>query len=1282
MHVPLDGRLLVEASAGTGKTHAITTLILRLLLEQRLGIEQILAMTFTEAATADLRDRVRTRLVRALAVFEGSQDAAAADPELLELLDRSKDRDRDRGLLTVALQRVDEVAVFTIHGFCHRMLQLSAFDSGLAFDAELLRDTLPLRSQAVQDHWTRETAAESPLLVRVLSQHGALPSDCAALADIVARCPDLRLLTPVPPDSVRLDVRGFFEALREARMCWDRARVQDALLRHPGLNRNRYKTTSISAWCDRMELLFGATPAAPELFPSFDKFCPHMLRAALKSGHREPPRDSFFDACARVWLEHESFQRNAEQVVIGYKHRLAQRLRVELPAARQRAGLVAFDDMLLQLRHALQGAAGDGLAEAIRRRFPVALVDEFQDTDPLQWAIFDRVWRPGTLMLIGDPKQAIYSFRGADVFTYLAAARRLPMERRFTMGVNWRSDARLVRAVSALFARSAQPMLLSAIAFPEVRAAGEELGQPRQTFRPATDDAQAPLEILFVRRDKKSPRAEKSTVLLVRAIASEISTLLSSGASIGSRALQAGDIAVLSRSNKQAFDMQCALREVGVASVVLGDQSVFSEQRSEARELQLVLSAVAEPSSDAAVRAALCTELIGLSANVLALMRQDVPLAEGGGWQSWVQRFRYWHAVWTRRGFVQMFRALSTELEIEQRLLAMPDGERRVTNLRHLVELLHGAASTEHLGPAGLLHWLSTQRSAATTSNEASQLRLESDEQAVRLTTIHKSKGLEYPVVFCPFLWDGTLLKKGEQHQLLFHDPANQALSLQLLSGNEDKDRLAAMPAYRQLRRERLAESLRLLYVALTRARHRCFVVWGALRNHHSSALGYLLHGRASSPLEELSVEQLKAQLGALDDEQRLADIAQLVADSDGAVGLRELDLHQRQPLLPQQAEGHAALSCKQVARLIDRSWTVSSFSQLAAAVGPTEQSGASRSGANLREDESNRSEPSGADANSIDHSDGRDRDQHGTTATISLAHAGEPVTLLRFPRGAKAGNFFHDLFEHLDFTAGAEARAQLVGQKLRAHGYGVDEYRAIVCQALEEQLTTKLKSGRYGFCLRDIQPEQRLDELGFHVPIAAAHRRSAQPIGRQLELCFGPPADAAEGLLTRRELAAVFADHPSEALRPDYADRVARLGFSPLRGFLKGFIDLVFCQRGRWYLADYKSNHLGDVLSSYDEQQLTEAMAHSHYYLQYHLYVLALHRHLAARVRGYRYEKHFGGVFYLFIKGMRPPGGSAADGNGVFFERPPRRRIEALSALLDHPSRPPARSRPRRAGR
>ena len=494
------------------------------------------------------------------------------------------------------------------------------------------------------------------------------------------------------------------------------------------------------------------------------------------------------------------------------------------------------------------------------------------------------------------------------------------------------------------------------------------------------------------------------------------------------------------------------------------------------------------------------------------------------------------------------------------------------------------------------------------------------------------------------------------------------------------------MPAFQQLRRERMAESLRLLYVALTRARHRCFVVWGGLRNHRSSALGYLLHGREQSPFAELSIDPLCPQLPLLKDEQMLGDIEQLVVEADGTVGLRTLLLHDREAPRVQEPERGLTLSCRAVPRVVDRSWTVSSFSQLTASAAP-----ANHSASNHRLAHSSGADFSGADRNRIDHSEGRDRDQTGAAALVSPVEQGELVTLLHFPRGAKAGNFFHDLFEHLDFDASDSVREQLVRQKLSAHGYAADEHQAAICQGLREQLATKLKTGRGGFCLGDIGRGQRLDELGFHVPIATALRQSAKPIGRQLELCFGPPAGRQQGLLTRRELAGVFADHPSAELRSDYAERVARLGFAPLAGFLKGFIDLVFRKGGRWYLADYKSNHLGDVLSAYDSERLAEAMAHSHYYLQYHLYALALHRHLTARLPGYRYEKHFGGVYYLFIKGMKPSSRRAptvAAGRGVFFERPPLRRIEALSALLDHPppshplGHPPRQAQRRKARR
>jgi exodeoxyribonuclease V beta subunit len=1251
--VALAGRNLVEASAGTGKTHAITTLFVRLLLETKLAIDQILVVTFTIPATAELRGRIRSRLRQALLAFQRGE---SPDVQLAALVAAERKAGRDPAervpRLRHALQNVDEAAIFTIHGFCHRMLHDSAFDSDMEIDAELVTDLTALRDEVLCDYWAAELVDASRPLVRLLRDAKLEPTASRSLADKVTRNPTM----PVLPQSIETSEPScdpFNIAVERARKHWDSASISRLLSESKALSRRRYhREKQIPALIAAATDYFGgAPPDGPKDFGGLEKLtASYLADSTNKNFDGQQPHHPLFDACDALANEVEQYERAAKRHALAFKRHMVDYVRREIPRRKHDAGVLSFDDLLLRLEQALRGEAGQRLANNVRKRFPAALIDEFQDTDPVQYAIFDRIWSHGgverslhgsALYLIGDPKQAIYSFRGADVFAYMRAAADVRPAHRYTMGINWRSDPSLVDAVSTLFKRPEVPFLLQAIELPEVRARDGA----RDRLRLADDSQPASLQLLFVERaaeqeGKKKPAAQinkaVATEKLHHAIASDIADFLRSEPRIDGRRVQPGDIAVLTRSNVQAFSVQEGLRQLAVRSVVLGDQSVFEKEQPEARSLQIVLTAIAEPTHTAAVRAALTTVLIGKTANDLAAMEAVAETGQALGndsWDNWIARFRDWNALWSSRGFVQMFRAFMQTTKLRQRLLTMPDGERRVTNILHLMELLHTAAAALHLGPRGLLAWLAQQRSNAKSRPEAAQIRLESDAGAVTITTVHKSKGLEYPIVYCPFLWDGKLLFQDEQRELLFHDP-NDGNTLKL-----DLDPSAHPMHLARAGSEKLAESIRLLYVALTRAKHRCVVVWGAFKESETSALGYLLHPPPSAGGEP-SAADTGSHLSGLDDARLRADLDALAAQSAGKIAVRTLDLDRRGAALQPTERDELPLQARRGRKRIDRWWRTASFTQLAS----------QSSGTAVGDDE------------------GRDRDSHELDGPTRGGSGDRPISLSDFPRGAKAGNFFHELFEELDFAdlaSSSEPAAELIAQRLANYGYDED-MRDVVLAALSEVVRTPLNR-KGGWSLSDITRADRLDELEFHFPVAASGQLRSAPPGTQLELLFPEAGSESQAVmpvsrLTAKKLASAFADHPSPQLSTSYASRVERLGFMPLEGFIKGYIDVVFVRKGRWYLADYKSNHLGDQLDAYASHQLPEAMAHSHYYLQYHLYSLALHRYLKRRLPGYRYDKHFGGVYYLFIKGMLPEHASDA---GVFFEKPPQARIAALDQLF-----------------
>lgn len=1212
LELPLQGTHLIEASAGTGKTYTIASLFVRLVLERDIPIDRVLVVTFTEAASAELRDRIRRRLRETLEAFE---DPTGCDPLLRALVQRRAGRaEHDVQRLQLALRSFDEAMISTIHGFCHRVLHDRAFETGVAFDAELLVDPSPLLDEIVRDFWARELYEGDPLFVAYLNRQNVTPRRLVALARRSTMHPDLPVLPADVDRGAQLDLASFLAAYDTARTLWQRHRAEivDLLTQHPGLHANRYPAAALPQWFKAMDVFLRDPTPGPALgFEHLEKFSASTLRQYTKKDYlARVPQHPFFDACEALVEARQPLLAAFDQRLVALKRNLIEFVRKELPRRKRRAGQQSFDDLLVDLDRALRRRkVGKDLAAAVRQRYQAALIDEFQDTDPVQYRIFRAIYggSDAPLYLIGDPKQAIYGFRGADIFAYLDAAQSVRARHKHTMDTNWRSDPALLAALQVLFSVP-RPFFLEAIDFIPVR--------PRPGAEPVLWRGEDPLPAFELRvqtrkaagvEPTKGIPAEWSDAEIPQIVARDIARALSDGTRVksgsGTRPLRAGDIAVLVRKNAQAQQVQAALRRRGIPSVVYGDASVLAT--AECRELLRVLAAVAEPTHNGLLRAAITTELIGVTATELFAMQED-----DQGWNRWIEVFRRWHRLWVERGFIQMFRALLVDTDASRRLLALRDGERRMTNLLHLAELLHRAAVTEHLGPAGLLRWLGEARDEGGLYADALKLRLESDDLAVQLITIHRSKGLEFPVVYCPYLWAPDELHREEEEDLLFHDPNERfRLTLDIRSKPIERKKRLALPEMKQARYEHAAENLRLLYVALTRARHRCVVYWGMFDRAPQSALAYLLFSKVNQTSWVWDPELVVGPARSLDDEAMLAHLRSR-GDEHWSISLVADEGEPERPAAaPVATPELAARACR---RRLDRSFRSSSF---------TEMTSSHRA------------------ASLLERSDGRDHDQ----VTLLQEPRAEKshttrVQLADFPRGAKAGNFFHEVLEHLDFDAPAPRRRALLSARLRTYGYDEATWLDRLDVAFEALLRAPLAPG--GPALADIPRTARHSELAFVFPVG--------------------PRDEPERL-HRIALAQVFATH-GEGLPPGYAERVARLGFAPLRGFLNGFIDLVFRHDGRWYVADYKSNHLGVEPGDYGREALREVMAVEHYILQYHLYVLAVVRHLRQRVPSFDYERDFGGVYYLFLRGMTD---ARAPGEGVYDERPPEARILALDALF-----------------
>ncbi|ANQ14038.1 exodeoxyribonuclease V subunit beta [Vibrio natriegens] len=1183
MTFPLHGARLIEASAGTGKTFTIAGLYLRLLLGHGsaetkhrvpLTVDQILVVTFTEAATAELRDRIRARIHDARIAFARGQ---SSDPVIQPLLSEFDDHKQAAEILLQAERQMDEAAVYTIHGFCQRMLTQNAFESGSRFNNEFVTDESHLKAQVVADYWRRNFYPLPFTLAGEIRQLWGSPS--ALLSDISNYLTGAPLSLSVPAMKGSLaDVHTEnLKKIDELKAQW-RGSQDDflALISDSDINKRSYTKKSLPTWLEAVNA-WAATETTGYDYPDkLEKFAQNVLSEKTPKG--SAPQHYVFEAI-------EAFLANPISLKAPLLAHAIEHCRVMLASAKNQKQWLSFDDLLTQLSASIDTDESELLAERIRTLYPVAMIDEFQDTDPLQYSIFSRIYLNNPecgLFMIGDPKQAIYGFRGADIFTYIKA--RNQVSAHYTLGTNWRSSADMVQAVNQVFALPDSPFIYdSDIPFLPVNYS------PNAEKRIWTMGGQKQPALTYWLQnaeEKPLPKGEYLT-RMAEATASQIQTILTQ-AQLGQaclvngekkKAVQAGDIAVLVRTGSEGRMIKQALADQGIASVYLSNRdSVFTS--SVAQDLQRLLQAVLTPENDRALRASLASELFALDAASLDALNNDEIV-----WENAVNEFKEYRKLWVQRGVLPMLRAVISKRHIAERLLEEgassqgENGERVLTDLMHIGELLQ-QASNELDSDHGLLRWLAQSISDAENGLGGSDdqiQRLESERNLVQIVTIHKSKGLEYDLVFLPFVFSYR-----EASEAKYYDAATDRTVLDI-TGND-----ASMM---QADKERLAEDLRLIYVALTRAVYACFIGASPLRNGrstkeptgvHRSAIGYLVQNGQEGGINDL-YQGLKQQQDKLD----------CVALGEPPQQLEEMYV------APQ--EEVCDLTAKELQNPIDRNWRITSYSGLV------------KQGSHQTEHDAT-IEITGFDIDSSDEQDEED--------------LVEPErSIFTFPRGARPGTFLHSLFEEIEFTqpATTEENTQIILGLMESEQLD-EEWLPILQQLIDTVLATPL-DGK-SLLLNQKAPSQRLVEMEFLLPIEVL---SAPALNRVIQ---------------RHD--------PLSAKAGD-------LGFQTVQGMLKGFIDLVFEHQGKYYVLDWKSNHLGDDVTHYHGEALKSAMADHRYDLQYQIYALALHRFLRSRLANYQYDQHFGGVYYLFLRGM-----DGQSDHGIFSAKPTLEFLQEMDRLID----------------
>ena len=1133
------GQVAIEASAGTGKTFTIAGLATRFLAERGVAPAELLIVTFTRAATAELRSRIRGQLVAsAAALTEGSD--IAEDDRLSTVLAEGGRAVRRAGLLR-AVADFDAAAISTIHSFAAQVRATLGLTSAIDPDIALTGDIARLVRHACSDALATASAGGAPL--------AELPT--------------------------------------------------------------------LSALVQATETYVGG--------PDLDL-------------EPQPGRPGAKDAHLRL-----------VDLVLASEARLGDLLRT--------SGAMGYDDVLTQLRGALSDRSAGAVVDALRNRFKVVLIDEFQDTDRVQWEIFSTLFGAGapdsTLVLVGDPKQAIYRFRGADIAVYLDAISSSPSSHRFTLGTNWRSDGAAVRAVHTLL--DGVTFGAEAIAYAPV-AASTRHADERMLDDEGTELSGVAIRLAvdsWVPRSGSTPIAPRTGRLVERDLVAYVRNLLDTasipdGDDLGAmRRLRPSDIAVLVTSGAHARSAQTALRRQGVPAVIAGAGSVLSSWAAD--HVRLLLAAMERPSDLGRVRAYALSWFTPWSA-------RDVAGATDDALAVLQERLAAWSADLADRQVAEVLAAIWSETDVVARVVGEYDGDRSVTDLDHLAELLHERSPQGRAGVAGLLSVLDRPPESEADVDIDGDLvarRIESEAQAVQIMTVWKAKGLQFPVVCLPMLWR----MEARQDEVIYTDPDTHRRTLDLAKGSDWPDTRTAARRKAQSRDEIAWEQFRVLYVALTRAQHHTAVWWADSKGGGKKALARLLFPRdpTDGRLDvdvlrsgECSVPKGTGAIGALDG---------VVTGSGRTVTVTSIP----DPTVPDSvwrspSDGPTPgeLTVSRFTADLDRDvhrWSFTAMTSSASVhVDPYDPSGGDRGAA-----DEDGAVPSG-DA-------GTDGTRDAASEEAAPAMVGP---LAQLAAGTEFGTFVHGVLERVDFAA-PDLTAEIataIGDQSDRTGYALDDLdrqgsggRDLLAEGLRLAIETPLGPLVGGARLADVGRRDRLDELGFEMRVGEAGRRATI---RDI------------GVLVARHLPA---GHRLEAWAAALAGGAIDVR---LAGYLTGAIDLVarvpsVGGAAGYVVADYKTNQLTPWgrtpgAADYDLDHMTDAMVEHHYPLQALLYGVALQRYLRARRRPGTPEPRVLGAAYLFVRGMTGAGVATAGGqpHGVFTWEFGPQLVTGLSDLLD----------------
>lgn len=1159
--IPISGSNLIEASAGTGKTYNIAALFTRLIAVEHFDVSQILVVTFSKNATAELKNRLRHNLDNALRCLKSVPNAhqnlseleeKAQDDTLFRLLcaalKQEPNQDRLQLRLKAAISNFDNAAIYTIHGFCQRVLKDFAFYCQVPFDIELDETRNEHNIIAAQDFWRTNIANHTDLSQLVYHYQITPQSLLEELETFVGR-PYLVFRQPEKVGDLS-QIKTQFE--QTWHIILPMLSQIEAAFWAIHLSLNYYKKETYKEKFQQLQLIkqpdirqiykilsIETNRQDPETKLKIKKIVnPFGLEQLTSCTRKNAVLDA--DALHLVLQLGElgdiclAYQAAAQAAQIKIAQDLIVHLRQANEAHKKQSPIRHFDDLLLDVFFALQPNRehAQALADALAKKWPVALIDEFQDTDPIQYGIFHTAFtntrNKNALFMVGDPKQAIYGFRGADIFTYMNAFHDASAS--YSLNTNFRSHQKLINSIEALFSRD-NPFALKSISYVHVQANRQHNALPK---------GNRAVRLSWLNQEEN----ETSETLQNRAAkwcAQEISHILQT-ANLNcfhlenkNRNIAASDIAILVRTRKEGSLIQRELKKYNIQSVLINHDNIFGED--EAYAIYALLSFILAPQKMTQLVYVLSSKLFNYTADQIMALNQDESALT-----QWTDYASLTHQIWQKEGIFAALQQFFTSYQTEQHLLAQGN-ERTLTNLHQIMELL-AEQDEQGITPATLHQWLGTQIDAAKqtkTTDTNATLRLESDEDLVKIVTMHASKGLEYPIVYCPFAWKRSNQDK-DDWVILHNEMGSAQLINQKYQMNQNDKEL--------IKQETLSEELRLLYVAFTRACEQLNIYLASYRDSNSSALAYLFNETHHANKADIYAQTIANFVAQQD--KNLTDFSFNQTGKPNCVVPDHLPLDEQNIIsgsLNYQAQHYPKRSFRFISH--------NSFTSLS------------------------RQTQRAYEANIIETEDILSPALDVAEQIMPDLETSQSNDIADFPKGAKAGICLHEILEKYDFSQSSHNQSTKIAQILQKHQFDSEKWLPTIEQLIDNTRYTPLTTQT---SLAMLEKQSLLPEMGF-----LFHTTDFK----------------------LRDIKNWFIQHSK--LPENITQAAQELSFYNIEGFVNGFIDLVVKHHNDEFLIiDYKSNHLPN--DDYSPAALNNAIAEHHYYLQAFIYAIALARYLARR--------------------------------------------------------------------